>query len=265
VVKLTSPRILHSWQQQGFIVLLISCLPLSILFVNMEHIFLLFKQNPQICERDGKYSLGLLPSLFANAILNPLARFLQMQSIVWPEVYFSTIAIAFHLLWPDIFSCTIVIAFHLLACWVTIYKLGWGFIGASVCTSVIFWVNVGILVLYIKFSGIYKNTWLGFSKNCIHGIKHFLKLSIPSYVMVWYNLLLHPNHNLYLRNKMIVHVSKSDDKLQWNTIFELYLIYSTMLIGFTCHNFRTNRQDTPQLHIMFSNLDLLSSWVEIHL
>ena len=169
------------------------------------------------------------------------------------------------IVWPEVCSSTIAIAFHLLACWVTIYKLGWGFIGAVVSTSVNFWVNVGILVLYIKFSGIYKNTWLGFSKNCIHGIKHFLKLSIPSFVMVWYGFLLHPNYNLYLRNKMIVHVSKSDDKLQCNPIFELYLIYSTMLVGFTCHNFRTSRQDTPQLHIMFSNLYLLSSWVEIHL
>eukprot|EP00253_Pinus_taeda_P034899 PITA_34899 len=154
--------------QQGFIVLLISCLPLSILFVNMERLLLLFKQNPQICQMAGKYALGLLPSLFARAILNPLATFLQMQSIVWPEVCSSTIAIAF----------------HLVACWVTIYKFGWGFIGAAISTSVSSWVNVGILVLYIKFSGVCKNTWLGFSKNCIHGIKHFLKLSIPSSVMI---------------------------------------------------------------------------------
>lgn len=158
--------------QQGLITLWGACVPLSIIFVNMRHILRLFKQDPEICEAAGKYAWGLLPGLFAYATLQPLVRFLQMQSIVWPEVW----------------SSAITLVFHIFTCWLTIYKMRLGFVGAAVSTSVSLWVNVGILLLYIKLMGICKNTWEGFSIHCIHGIKHFLKLSLASSLMIWYSL-----------------------------------------------------------------------------
>ncbi|GLJ18129.1 hypothetical protein SUGI_0320240 [Cryptomeria japonica] len=154
--------------QQGLITLLGACVPLSIIFVNMGYILRLFKQDPQICEAAGKYTWGLLPGLFAYATLQPLGRFLQMQSIAWPEVW----------------SSAITVVLHIFTCWLTIYKMQLGFVGAAVSTSVSLWANVGILLLYIKLSGVCKNTWQGFSKHCIHGIKHFLKLSLASSLMI---------------------------------------------------------------------------------
>ncbi|KAH9332135.1 hypothetical protein KI387_043716 [Taxus chinensis] len=154
--------------QQGLITLLGACVPLSIIFINMGHVLRLFKQDPQICEMAGKYARGLLPSLFAFAILQPLGRFLQMQSIVWPEVWSSTFSVMF----------------HAFTCWLTISKMGLGFVGAAVSTSVSLWANVGILLLYIKLSGVCKKTWQGFSIHCIHGMKHFLKLSLASSLMI---------------------------------------------------------------------------------
>lgn len=160
-------HMLGTFLQQGLLVLLGACIPLSLIFITMEDIMIAFKQDPQMCKVAGKYALGLLPGLFAFSILQALARFLQVQNIVWPEVWSSAISLVF----------------HVFTSWLMIYQMGWGYVGAAASTSLSLWVNVGILLLYIKVSGSCKNTWLGFSKNCIHGIKHFLKLSFSSSLM----------------------------------------------------------------------------------
>jgi multidrug resistance protein, MATE family len=68
-----------------------------------------------------------------------------------------------------------------------VYKSGLGSRGAAIANSLSYWINVTILALYVKFSPSCKKTWTGFSKEAfaLNNIPIFLKLAIPSAVMVW--------------------------------------------------------------------------------
>jgi MATE family multidrug resistance protein len=66
-----------------------------------------------------------------------------------------------------------------------IYALGWGFRGAAMATSVSFWINAILLILYVKFSEMCKDTWKNFTREAFVDLYEFLKLAVPSCVMIW--------------------------------------------------------------------------------
>nr|GEY08400.1 protein DETOXIFICATION 16-like [Tanacetum cinerariifolium] len=60
-----------------------------------------------------------------------------------------------------------------LACW-----------GATLANSVSLWINVLLLAVYVRVSPSCKKTWKGFSKEAFNNISTFVKLAVPSTVMV---------------------------------------------------------------------------------
>jgi MATE family multidrug resistance protein len=60
-----------------------------------------------------------------------------------------------------------------------------GIKGAAVANAISFLVNVSILALYVRLSTSCKTTWTGFSCEAFHDIPAFLKLAVPSAMMVW--------------------------------------------------------------------------------
>ncbi|GLJ11085.1 hypothetical protein SUGI_0142560 [Cryptomeria japonica] len=62
----------------------------------------------------------------------------------------------------------------------------WMIHGAALANSISFWVNVTLLLLYIKISPACKRTWTwtSFTWEALHDIKHFLNLAIPSAFMI---------------------------------------------------------------------------------
>ncbi|MBA0714220.1 hypothetical protein Golax_013205 [Gossypium laxum] len=73
---------------------------------------------------------------------------------------------------------------HILICWVMVFKSGLGFRGAALANSISNWFNVLLLVLYVKLSPSCAKTWTGFSKEAFQNIFTFLRLAIPSAIMV---------------------------------------------------------------------------------
>jgi MATE family multidrug resistance protein len=45
--------------------------------------------------------------------------------------------------------------------------------------------NLSFLALYVRLSPSCKATWTGFSGEAFRGVTEFLKLAVPSAVMVW--------------------------------------------------------------------------------
>ncbi|PKA47360.1 Protein transparent TESTA 12 [Apostasia shenzhenica] len=60
-----------------------------------------------------------------------------------------------------------------------------GFKGAALATSLSSWLNVALLASYAIISPCRKDSWDGFSKKAFCEIRAFLKLAIPSTLMVW--------------------------------------------------------------------------------
>ncbi|XP_027193325.1 protein DETOXIFICATION 16-like isoform X2 [Cicer arietinum] len=154
--------------QRAIFILMIVCIPISIIWANTNSIFISFHQDPEISAEAGKYAMLMIPSLFAYGLQQSLNRFLQTQNIVFPLMVIASI----------------ITSLHVLFCWIMVNKTGLGSSGAAVANSMSYWLNVIMLILYIKFSSSCNKTWTGFSKEALHNIPMFLRLAIPSAVMV---------------------------------------------------------------------------------
>ncbi|MED6136437.1 Protein DETOXIFICATION 16 [Stylosanthes scabra] len=156
------------YAQRAMVVVIIVCIPISIIWANTESILNLFGQDHEISAEAGRYAQLIIPALFAFGILQCQTRFLQTQNIVIPMMLSSGVATLL----------------HVALCWVLVFKSGLGTRGAAISNCVAYWLNVFILALYIKFSPSCSQTWTGFSTQAFHAIPSFLRLAIPSAVMV---------------------------------------------------------------------------------
>ncbi|KAH0466477.1 hypothetical protein IEQ34_003715 [Dendrobium chrysotoxum] len=148
--------------------LILVSLPISLLWVSMGKLLSLIGQDPQISHEAGKYIVWMIPGLFAFGITQPLMKFLQSQSLILPMLLSSLAAL-----------CV-----HIPLCWAMVFKTGLGNIGAALSISISYWINVLILVMYIKCSDSCKETRVPPSMEAFKGINEFLKLAIPSAVMI---------------------------------------------------------------------------------
>ncbi|XP_057868210.1 protein DETOXIFICATION 16 isoform X2 [Cryptomeria japonica] len=154
--------------QRAFFALVCVSIPLAVVWAYMGNILIVFGQDPLISFEAGQYARWMIPSLFSYAALQPLVRFLQSQSIGIPMMLCSAITLCL----------------HVPICWVLVFKSGLGNKGAALANSISNWVNVILLLLYIKISPACKRTWISFTSEALHDIKHFLKLAIPSSFMI---------------------------------------------------------------------------------
>ncbi|ONH89483.1 hypothetical protein PRUPE_I005400 [Prunus persica] len=154
--------------QRAMIVLLLVSIPLAVVWANTGFILEFLGQDPEISAAAGEFACYMIPSLFAYAILQCHSRFLQTQNNVVPMIVTTGTATLL----------------HLLICWLLVYKTSLGYKGAAVANCIAYWINALLLFLYVRFSPSCKHTWTGFSKEAFHGILSFLKLSIPSAVMI---------------------------------------------------------------------------------
>ncbi|XP_008389239.2 protein DETOXIFICATION 12-like isoform X2 [Malus domestica] len=144
------------------------CLPLSLIWIYMEKLLIFMGQDPVISREAGKFTIWLLPALFAYATLQPLIRYFQTQSLVTPML---------------ISSCATLL-FHIPLCWLLVFKSGMNNLGGALAISISYWVNVILLALYMKFSDACSKTRVPISVEIFHGIGEFFRFAIPSAIMI---------------------------------------------------------------------------------
>lgn len=169
---------LGTYLQRSTILLTITGLFLTIIYVLSEPILVFIGQSPRIASAAALFVYGLIPQIFAYAVNFPIQKFLQAQSIVLPSAYISAVTLVF----------------HLLLSWVVVFKIGLGLLGASLVLSFSWWVIVVAQFIYILKSEKCKRTWNGFTWEAFSGLPEFFKLSAASAVMLclesWYFQIL---------------------------------------------------------------------------
>lgn len=153
---------------RAVVTLLVVCIPLSLLWVFMDKILVLIGQDPLISQGAGRYMIWMIPGLFANAVIQPLTKFLQTQSLIYP-LLLSSVATA---------------AIHIPLCYVMVFKTGLGYTGAALTISISYWLNVAMLVGYIVFSSSCKETRARPTIEVFRGVDAFLRLALPSALMM---------------------------------------------------------------------------------
>ncbi|KAL6012428.1 hypothetical protein ACLOJK_002917 [Asimina triloba] len=170
-------RMLGVYMQRSWIILLCTALILVPVYVFAPPILKLMGETSEISDLAGKFSIWMLPQLFAYAVNFPIQKYLQAQRKVM------TMAVV----------AAVVLVINVVASWLLILKLEWGLVGAAVSLNSSFWLlNFGQMA-YI-WSGTCGEAWSGFSWLAFTDLYQFLKLSIASAVMLcleyWYLMLL---------------------------------------------------------------------------
>ncbi|KAF5742175.1 hypothetical protein HS088_TW09G00217 [Tripterygium wilfordii] len=164
--------------QRSTILLILTALPLTLIYVFSKPILILLGESTEISSAAALFVYGLIPQIFAYATNFPIQKFLQSQSIVNPSAYISLAALVFHL----VFS------------WLAVFVWGWGLFGAALVLSLSWWFIVVAQFVYILVSPRCKHTWKGFSVDAFSGLGSFFKLSAASAVMLcletWYVQIL---------------------------------------------------------------------------
>ncbi|XP_010554171.1 PREDICTED: protein DETOXIFICATION 12-like [Tarenaya hassleriana] len=144
------------------------CIPLSLIWVNISKLLVLVGQDPLISHEAGRYATCLIPALFAYAVLQPLTRYFQNQSLIRPLLISSFIAL-----------CV-----HVPLCWLLVYKSGLRNLGGAVAFSLSIWVNVIILGSFMRYSSACSATRAKLSMEIFHGIGEFFRYAFASAAMV---------------------------------------------------------------------------------
>ncbi|XP_078169347.1 protein DETOXIFICATION 12-like [Carex rostrata] len=148
--------------------LLIVCIPISLIWASMAKILAFIGQDPLISYEAGRYAVWIIPGLFAYAVMQPLVKFLQTQSLILPML-FTSIA---------------TLCIHVPLCYVLVYFSALGNVGAALAISISYWLNVIMLGLYIRYSPSCEMTRSPLSTGAFREITGFLRLALPSAVMV---------------------------------------------------------------------------------
>ncbi|CAO2186494.1 unnamed protein product [Urochloa humidicola] len=158
--------------QRSWIILLSTSVLMSPFFVFAEPLLLLLGQDPDVARESGRFTLYILPSVFAMAVNFAASKFLQAQSLVTVPAWIGLAALL------------------LAAClnYLFVVVLGWGLPGAAAAYDAAHWAialgQVGYIVRWCR------DGWKGWSAAAFHGIWAFVRLSLESAVMlcleIWY-------------------------------------------------------------------------------
>uniref|UniRef100_A0ACD5ZMG1 Uncharacterized protein n=1 Tax=Avena sativa TaxID=4498 RepID=A0ACD5ZMG1_AVESA len=161
-------HLLGIYKQRAMLILTLVSVPLAVLWFYTGEILLLFGQKKDIAMEAGTYAQWMIPALSGYGLLQCHVRFLQTQNIVLP-VMLSAAGTAF---------------FHLAVCWLLVHSLGLGSKGAALSNAISYWTNVIVLAVYVRVSSTCKKTWTGFSMEAFNDPRSFLRLAVPSALMV---------------------------------------------------------------------------------
>ncbi|GJX76223.1 DETOXIFICATION 53-like protein [Tanacetum coccineum] len=175
--------VLNQMYIKTFILLLITSVPVTFLWLNMEPVFHQLGQDSVITKVAAMYLAFSLPELLALAHLQPLRSFLRAQGLNSPATIVATCATILHL------PINYFLIFYL--------KLGVkGVAMASTCFT--YNMNIGLLI-YLFFSKVAIKPWAARNRatltSIIHGWGPLLSMAIPSLFSVclewwWYEIIL---------------------------------------------------------------------------
>lgn len=199
--------------------LFLVCLPLSLLWIFLGKILVFIGQDPQISYEAGKFTIWLVPALYAYAFLQPLNRYFQTQSLIIPMFL----------------SSCVTLVLHIPLCWGLVFKSGLGNLGGALAISISNWLNVIFLGVYMKFSSACAKTRAVISMEMFQGIGEFFQFAVPSAVMIWYMNYLQKFHFLFLEDIIIIRNFDANCflyvchcSLEWWS-FELLILMSGLL------------------------------------
>lgn len=173
-------HMLGIYMQRSCIITGITALLLTPVYIFVSPILQILQQDKHISDLAGKYSVLVIPQLYAYALNFPVQKFLQSQSKVWVMTIISLMALAL----------------HGLLNWVLLSKLQYGLKGAAIAGNISWWFLVVAQTIYVV-GGFFPVAWTGFSMLAFKSLTSFVKLSLASAIMLWLDVV-HQNLHTHI-------------------------------------------------------------------
>ncbi|OAY67064.1 Protein DETOXIFICATION 34 [Ananas comosus] len=162
--------------QRSWIILLTSAALMCPIYVFATPALRLLGQEEAIAVEAGKFTVSIIPQLFAIAVNFPTQKFLQAQSKVMFLAWIGFATLVAHVAMLELF----------------IFVFGWGLAGAAVAYNLSAWMVAVAQVTYVV--GWCKDGWRGLSSAAFRELWAFVKLSFASAIMlcleIWYMMVL---------------------------------------------------------------------------
>ncbi|XP_021346973.1 multidrug and toxin extrusion protein 1-like [Mizuhopecten yessoensis] len=154
--------------QRGLIILFLACFPCIAIFINTEHLLLLLGQEAEVSRLAGLHATAYSFGLPGHALTCILLRYLQCQGIVIPNVFMG------------LGSALANVGIH----WLFVFYLDMGTFGAGLALGISRWLFAIVQVIYVLAAGVYKDTWSGWSRECLFEWGTYLTLAIAGMLML---------------------------------------------------------------------------------
>lgn len=154
--------------QRSSIILLLFCLPCWALLLNSYSLLRLLHQEDEVARIAHVYVMAFLPAVPAMFLHVLQVAYLQNQGITLPQMYTAAVA-------------NII---NLAANYALIFSLQWGVVGSAIANSLSQVVICLLLYGYIRWKGLHKKTWGGWSTECLQEWGSYMRLAVPSAFMI---------------------------------------------------------------------------------
>uniref|UniRef100_A0A8D2L491 Multidrug and toxin extrusion protein n=1 Tax=Varanus komodoensis TaxID=61221 RepID=A0A8D2L491_VARKO len=159
--------------QRGVVILLLFCFPCWAVFINTERILLLCKQDPEVSRLTQVYVMIFIPALPVSFL--PCLRGISLllcppgsQVILLPQVVTGVVANVLNVGMNAVFL-------HLLEL---------GVVGSAWANTLSQNLQAILLFLYVWCKKIHKETWGGWTLECLQEWGSFIRLALPSMLMI---------------------------------------------------------------------------------
>lgn len=154
--------------QRSIIILLLFCLPCWAILINAESILLTLKQEPEVARIAQLYIMAYLPAVPAMFLHDLQVCYLQNQGIILPQMYTAVVA---NIL-------------NVATNYILLHSLNLGVMGSAAANSISQISTCLLLFAYIRWKKLHVETWDGWSTAALQEWGSFMKLAIPSTLMV---------------------------------------------------------------------------------
>ncbi|CAA7387745.1 unnamed protein product [Spirodela intermedia] len=165
--------------QRTVLLLLAASLPIAFLWINIRWILTWCGQDAEIVSTAGDFIALAVPDLLFLSLLHPLRIYLRTQSITLPITCSSAISVALHV--PLNYALVV--------------RLRMGIAGVA-AAMVLTDLNLCLCLLgYVLASGVYRDSWVSPSVDCLRGWSTLVRLAVPTCTSVclewwWYELMI---------------------------------------------------------------------------
>lgn len=170
-------HMLGIYLQRSWVILTAMSVILLPIYLFATPILRFFHQDDEIAVLAGRFSLYMIPQLFAYALNFPIQKFLQAQSKVMAMAAVSAA----------------VLLFHVALTWLLLVPLRMGLVGLAVALNVSWWLVVLGQLAYIVM-GYCPGAWNGFDWLAFTDLLSFARLSLGSAIMIclefWFYMFL---------------------------------------------------------------------------